>query len=173
MKRYGRFVEAWGVNHAQLPFFRKQSWLAIFVTLSCFDDFSDFPISDQETTETWYCVCTMMSLRKTGTARCRRLKRPPIPHSRLTQEHFFENLKIEESNVGDRNNRILLDMVKIIFLHYMALGRVWYGAKYSHRVWQRFAHRFESLKKYQLYQSPFWGVWSTLPGRPILRHLTF
>ena len=46
-----------------------------------------------------------MALRKTGTARCRRLKRPPIPHSRLTQEHFFENLKIEESTVGDRNNR--------------------------------------------------------------------
>ena len=25
----------------------------------------------------------------------------------------------------------------------MALGRVWYGAKYSHRVWERFAHTFE------------------------------
>ena len=22
----------------------------------------------------------------------------------------------------------------------MAIGRVWYGAKYSHRVWERFAH---------------------------------
>ena len=29
------------------------------------------------------------------------------------------------------------------FLHYMALGRVWYGAKYSQRVWERFAHTFE------------------------------
>ena len=25
----------------------------------------------------------------------------------------------------------------------MALGRVWYGAKYSHGVWERFAHTFE------------------------------
>ena len=25
----------------------------------------------------------------------------------------------------------------------MALERVWYGAKYSHRVWERFAHTFE------------------------------
>ena len=31
------------------------------------------------------------------------------------------------------------------FLHYMALGRVWYGAKYSHGVWERFAHIFGNL----------------------------
>ena len=29
------------------------------------------------------------------------------------------------------------------FLHYTAFGRVWYGAKYSHRVWEQFAHTFE------------------------------
>ena len=27
----------------------------------------------------------------------------------------------------------------------MALGRVWYGAKYSQRVWERFAHIFGKL----------------------------
>ena len=37
--------------------------------------------------------------------------------------------------------------LKIFFLYYMALGRVWYGAKYSHGVWERFAHQFEKLKK--------------------------
>ena len=30
----------------------------------------------------------------------------------------------------------------IDFGHYMALGMVWYGAKYSHGVWERFAHAF-------------------------------
>ena len=33
------------------------------------------------------------------------------------------------------------------FLHYMGLGRVWYGAKYCHGLWERFAHRFESFRK--------------------------
>ena len=28
-------------------------------------------------------------------------------------------------------------------LHYMGLGRVWYGAKYSHKVWVQFAHTFQ------------------------------
>ena len=37
-------------------------------------------------------------------------------------------------------------MAKNRFLRYMALGGVWYGAKYSHGVWERFAHRFESFK---------------------------
>ena len=58
----------------------------------------------------------------------------------------------------------------------MGLGMVWYGAKYSHGVWERFAHRFENFKKYekyQLYQSPFWGVYAPLPGRPIFSNLTF
>ena len=32
---------------------------------------------------------------------------------------------------------------KIDFGHYMALGMVWYGAKYSHGVWERFAHTFD------------------------------
>ena len=31
----------------------------------------------------------------------------------------------------------------IDFGHYMALGMVWYGAKYSHGVWKQFAHTFE------------------------------
>ena len=31
---------------------------------------------------------------------------------------------------------------KIDFGHYMALGMVWYGAKYSHGVWEQFAHTF-------------------------------
>ena len=31
----------------------------------------------------------------------------------------------------------------IDFLHYTAFGRVWYGAKYSRRVWEQFAHTFE------------------------------
>ena len=31
---------------------------------------------------------------------------------------------------------------QIDFLHYTAFGRVWYGAKYSHRVWEQFAHTF-------------------------------
>ena len=29
------------------------------------------------------------------------------------------------------------------FFDYTAFGRVWYGAKYSHRVWEQFAHTFE------------------------------
>ena len=29
----------------------------------------------------------------------------------------------------------------------MGLGRVWYGAKYSHGVWEQFAHHFENFKK--------------------------
>ena len=32
---------------------------------------------------------------------------------------------------------------KIFFLDYTAFGRVCYGAKYSHRVWEPFAHTFE------------------------------
>ena len=32
---------------------------------------------------------------------------------------------------------------KIDFGDYMAFGKVWYGAKYSHRVWEQFAHTFE------------------------------
>ena len=31
----------------------------------------------------------------------------------------------------------------IDFGHYMALGMVWYGAKYSHGVWEQFAHTFD------------------------------
>ena len=49
-------------------------------------------------------------------------------------------------------------MVKSRFFDYMALGVVWYGAKYFQRVWERFANRFENFKKYekhQFYQSPF------------------
>ena len=43
---------------------------------------------------------------------------------------------------------ILLDMAvfrkkKNDFFDYTAFGRVWYGAKYSHRVWEQFAHTFE------------------------------
>ena len=42
---------------------------------------------------------------------------------------------------------ILVDMAdtpkNIDFEHYMALGMVWYGAKYSHGVWEQFAHTFE------------------------------
>ena len=59
-----------------------------------------FPDIRPRTTQTLYCVCTMMALRKAGPGRCRRLKRPPIPYSRLTQEHFFKKMKIEESTVG-------------------------------------------------------------------------
>ena len=40
---------------------------------------------------------------------------------------------------------------KIDFLDYTALGRVWCGAKYSHRVWEQFAHTFE--KSYFLLKS--------------------
>ena len=32
---------------------------------------------------------------------------------------------------------------KINFFDYAAFGRVWYGAKYAHRVWEQFAHTFE------------------------------
>ena len=32
---------------------------------------------------------------------------------------------------------------KIDFLDYTAFGRVWYGAKYSHGVWEQFARTFE------------------------------
>ena len=32
---------------------------------------------------------------------------------------------------------------QIDFGHYMAVGMVWYGAKYSHGVWERFAHTFD------------------------------
>ena len=32
---------------------------------------------------------------------------------------------------------------KVVFLHYTAFGKVWYGAKYSHRVWEQFARTFE------------------------------
>ena len=28
-------------------------------------------------------------------------------------------------------------------MHYTAFGRIWYGAEYSHRVWEEFAHTFE------------------------------
>ena len=31
---------------------------------------------------------------------------------------------------------------QIDFEHYMALGMVWYGAKYSHGVWEQFVHTF-------------------------------
>ena len=47
--RYGGFVDAWGVYHAQVPFFQKQSGLAMFVTLSCFNErLSEFPMSDRD-----------------------------------------------------------------------------------------------------------------------------
>ena len=55
----------------------------------------------------------------------------------LLRSHFFRGI------IG-----ILL---KIDLLHYMGLGRVWYGAKYSHGVWERFAHRFESFDKSKKY----------------------
>ena len=42
----------------------------------------------------------------------------------------------------------------IDFGHYMALGMVWYGAKYSHGVWERFAHHSENFKKSRKIQ--FW-----------------
>ena len=32
---------------------------------------------------------------------------------------------------------------QIDFGHYMALGMVWYGAKYSHGVWEQVAHAFD------------------------------
>ena len=42
---------------------------------------------------------------------------------------------------------ILLDMARFseknVVFDYTAFGRVWYGAKYSHRVWEQFAHTFE------------------------------
>ena len=38
---------------------------------------------------------------------------------------------------------------KIDFGHYMALGMVWYDAKYSHGVWERFAHHFENSKNHK------------------------
>ena len=53
---------------------------------------------------------------------------------------------------------ILVDMAditpKIDFGHYMALGMVWYGAKYSRGVWERFAHTFN--KSDFLLKSVFW-----------------
>ena len=36
----------------------------------------------------------------------------------------------------------------------MALGMVWYGAKYSHGVWEQFAHTFE--KSNCLLKCVFW-----------------
>ena len=33
----------------------------------------------------------------------------------------------------------------------MAVGRVWYGAKYSYGVWERFAHQGNTLPKTQLF----------------------
>ena len=46
------------------------------------------------------------------------------------------------------------ELQKSIFskkLHYTAFGKVWYGAKYSHRVWQQFANTLE--KQYFLLKS--------------------
>ena len=37
------------------------------------------------------------------------------------------------------------------FCDYTGFGSVWYGAKYSHRVWEQFAHTFE--KSYFLLKS--------------------
>ena len=59
----------------------------------------------------------MMALRKTGLGPCRRLKRPPIPYSRLTQERFFKNLKIEESTVGIIAPRHCIYMHISVFQH--------------------------------------------------------
>ena len=87
--------------------------------LSHFHVLTTFRFSDirPRTTKTFYLVCTMMALRKTGLGRCRRLKRPPIPYSRLTQEHFFKNLKIEESTVGIIAPRHCIYMHISVFQH--------------------------------------------------------
>ena len=42
---------------------------------------------------------------------------------------------------------IWIKSIKIGFGPYMALGRLWYGAKYSHGVWERFAHHSDNFKK--------------------------
>ena len=87
--------------------------------LSHFHVLTTFRFSDirPRQTKTLYFVCTMMALRKTGLGRCRRLKRPPIPYSRLTQEHFFKNLKIEESTVGIIAPRHCIYMHISVFQH--------------------------------------------------------
>ena len=87
--------------------------------LSHFHVFTTFRLSDigPRASETLCCVCTMMALRKTGLGRCRRLKRPPIPYSRLTQEHFFKNLKIEEPTVGIIAPRHCIYMHISVFWH--------------------------------------------------------
>ena len=92
-----------------------QGWLC----LSHFHVLTTFRLSDirPRTTKTSYCVCTMMASRKLGLGRCRRLKRPPIPYSRLTQEHFFQNLKIEESTVGMIAPRHCIYMHISVFWH--------------------------------------------------------
>ena len=63
-------------------------------------------------------------------------------------------------------------------MHYTAFGRVWYGAKYSHRVWERFAHTFEKsffLLKSRSVNYLFSGLFSTFSGiwEPEKWELTF
>ena len=58
----------------------------------------------------------------------------------------------------------------------MALGRVWYGAKYSQRVWERFAHLFESFGKSEnanFFRALFEVSMVPMPGRPTFGNLTF
>ena len=50
-------------------------------------------------------------------------------------------------------------------LHYTAFGSVWYGAKYSHRAWEQFAHTFEKTYVWlklrsvnYLFMSLFWPL---------------
>ena len=59
---------------------------------------------------------------------------PTVGLERITNRVYWKNMDIA------RYGRWLK---KLDFLHYTAFGRVWYGAKYSHRVWEQFAHTFE------------------------------
>ena len=62
---------------------------------------------------------------------------------------------------------------KIDVFDYTALGRVWYGAKYSHRVWGQFAHTFEKyffakIEKCQLlFSGPIFDLFRNLGTREV------
>ena len=69
---------------------------------------------------------------------------------------------------------ILVDMAdtpkNIDFGDYMALGMAWYGAKYSHGVWEQFAHTFD--KSYLLLNMCLFLVYSIFVD-VIFRIVTF
>ena len=70
--------------------------------------------------------------------------------SRCLPEQLKAHSKLRISLNSNSSRGIIRDITrygrfseKIYFFDYTAFGRVWYGAKYSHGVWEQFARTFE------------------------------